>query len=75
MKMLPCRLACYLPALTGAFLVAVLTLSISASAGASSPTEAGALSLSAARADSSASLSNLARWKSGKLTPRLQRLS
>jgi hypothetical protein len=69
------RLVQYVTALTGFVLLGVVVLSASASAGTSSPTGDSAQSLSAARAGSSAALSNLARTKSGKLSPRLLRLS
>ena len=73
MKTLPLRLACSVLALIGAVLVGALAFGIPA--GASSPAADGARSITAARAASVASLSDLERLKSGKLTPRLQRLS
>jgi hypothetical protein len=69
MKTLSFRLVCSGLALVGALSVGVLAFGILA--GASSPAAGGARFITAARATSVASLSDLERLKSGKLTPKL----
>jgi Calx-beta domain/Subtilase family len=75
MKKLTCRTAYSLPALVGAVLFGLVTFGVSASAGTSSPSGDGRQPLFAPSAEASASLSNLALKKGGKLSSRLQQLS
>jgi hypothetical protein len=75
MKKLSCRSAYYLSAVVGAVLFGVVTFGVPASAGTSSPAGDGRQPLFAPRTAASASLSNLALKKGGKLSSRLQQLS
>ena len=75
MKKVSCRSAYYLSAVVGAVLFGVVTFGVPASAGTSSPAGDGRQPLFAPRTAASASLSNLALKKGGKLSSRLQQLS